>query len=91
MQDSGRLDEALLPVDSALQDWPRTSLDEKGAERLFQGQKVPSPNPEIRGRVRVYGPEDHFLGLAEADADGNLVPQRLFPGLGTNTGQFEAK
>lgn len=91
MEESGQLDEALLPVDAPLQDWPRADLDEKGTERLFQGQKVPSPDSEIRGRVRVYGPEGDFLGLAEVDVDGNLVPQRLFPGLRTNTGQFEAK
>lgn len=91
LQAGGRLDEALLPVDSALQDWPRTSLDAAGADRLFQGQKVPCPDPGIRGRVRVYGPEGDFLGLAQAQEDGNLVPQRLFPGLRTNTGRFEAK
>jgi tRNA pseudouridine55 synthase len=91
MEESGNLDDALLPVDSALEDWPRVSLDEAGVERLFQGQKVPSPDPEIRGKLRVYGPEGNFLGLADAEIDGNLVPQRLFPGLRTNTGQFEAK
>lgn len=91
LEADGRLDEALLPVDSALEDWPRVSLDADGVERLFQGQKVPSPSPDIQGRLRVYGPEGEFVGLADAEIDGNLVPRRLFPGLRTDTGQFEAK
>jgi len=91
LAEAGQLDDALLPVDSALPDWPRVNLDEGGVERLFQGQKVPSPDPTIRGKLRAYGPEGDFLGLVEAEVDGNLVPQRLFPGLRTTSDQFEAK
>ncbi len=91
LAEAGRLDEALLPVDSALQDWPRVNLDESGVERLFQGQKVQSPDPTMRGKLRAYGPEGNFFGLVEAEIDGKLVPQRLFPGLRANTSKFEAK
>jgi tRNA pseudouridine55 synthase len=44
------------------------------------GQAVRSaarPAAEAGRRVRLYGPEGQFLGLAEALADGQLQPRRL--------------
>ena len=91
MAGEGRLDEALMPVDSALPDWPRVDLDADSVEHLFQGRKVAVSALEARGRVRIYGPGGEFVAIAEAGDDGLLVPQRMFPGLRLELGQPEGK
>lgn len=91
MASEGRLDEALLPVDSALADWPRVDLDADSVEHLFQGRKVAFPATRARGRVRIYGPSGEFVAIAEAQDDGLLVPQRMFPGLRLESDQSDGK
>ena len=81
MASEGRQDDALLPVDSALADWPRVELDAAAVEHLFQGRKVAFPGNTARGQVRVFGPRGEFLAIAKAEDGGMLAPQRMFPGL----------
>jgi tRNA pseudouridine55 synthase len=72
--------EGLMPPDSALQALPRAGLDEGQVVALRQGQAVQARTvPETHGgrRVRVYGPDGAFLGLAEPIPDGRLQPRRL--------------
>lgn len=79
----------LLPPDAALQALPRVALSAAQAAMLRQGQTVrpdapaaaaspgAGPSPAGSRRVRIYGPEGVFMGLAEALADGRLQPRRL--------------
>lgn len=77
--DNGELSDALLPVDAGLPDWPRVALDADQRGRFKHGQQFPlrTVDPPV-GQVRVYGPEEDLLGLAEIKPDGILQPMRVF-------------
>jgi tRNA pseudouridine55 synthase len=66
----------LLPVDAALQSWRRYDLPEGGVAAFRQGQTLSVPAAEP-GNVRIYAAGLGFLGLAELQAAGRLVPLRL--------------
>jgi tRNA pseudouridine55 synthase len=70
----------LLPPDAALQNVPKAMLDEAQVSAIRHGQTVrceTAPRVEVGRRVRLYGPDSAFLGLAEALSDGRLQPRRL--------------
>jgi tRNA pseudouridine55 synthase len=70
----------LLPPDTALALLPRASLTGEQVNSIRHGQAVrqPADPAPVPGRkVRLYGPEGEFFGLAEAMPDGWLQPRRL--------------
>jgi tRNA pseudouridine55 synthase len=74
--------EHLLPPDAALQALPHARVTEGQVAILRHGQPLEAGTAPIEGvvtgrRVRVYGPEGAFLGLAELMPDGRLQPRRL--------------
>lgn len=72
------LDQALLPVEAALDDWPRLVLTDNTAYYLRQGQAVQIPQAPTSGLVRlVVGDESRFIGVGRILADGRVAPQRL--------------
>jgi len=72
------LDELLLPIDSALQGFPRVDLDVADRQRVRQGQALSLVgDSSMVGSVRLYGPAGEFLGMGEGDANGQLRPRRL--------------
>lgn len=74
------LDALLLPVDAALGDLPRVSLDDTAERALLQGQSV-AASEDIRldaQMLRAYGPGERFLGLVTPEATGRVKPERLF-------------
>lgn len=75
--EEGALEAALLPVDAGLADWPLCRIDQDRAERFLHGNPVPAESPDS-GRVRVYGPGNRLLGLAEPGQSGALRPVRIF-------------
>lgn len=72
----GRLDEKLLPVDSALEHWPAARLGADAAWYFGRGQAVVVPGAPTTGWLRVYD-GDRFLGLGEVIPDGRITPRRL--------------
>lgn len=70
-------DEALLPVESSVQDLPSVELDDDSAYYLLQGQSVWKSGVKINGLFRIYQESGRFLGLGELDADGKVAPKRL--------------
>lgn len=74
-----RLDEILLPVDSALDHWPSVELGADSAYYLMQGQAVMAPGAPSSGKVRLYDEGHGFLGIGEVKLDGRVAPTRLFP------------
>jgi hypothetical protein len=72
--------EGLLPPDAALQALPRAGLSETQAAAVQQGQAVRHEAGITGRRVRIYGPDGAFMGLAEGLPDGRLQPRRLFVG-----------
>lgn len=71
------LDERLLPVDSAVVDWPLVRLDADSAHYVLRGQAVQVPRAPTEGRVRLYAEGDGFLGIGEVADDGRIAPKRL--------------
>ncbi len=70
----------LLGPDTALQALPQARLTAAQVSTLRHGQAVlqpADPDPAIGQRVRAYGPQGEFLGLAEALPGGWLQPRRL--------------
>ena len=82
----GRLDEVMLPLDSAVADWPPLILDEEAAGRIVHGQPVAGTMPgqkETRmgkGKwARVYSAEGEFLAIARWNQDeGSWRPHKVF-------------
>lgn len=71
------LDEMLLPLDTALSDWPAINLNPDAAYYLKMGQPVMVPKAPSEGWVRLYEPEELFVGIGEIQADGLVAPKRL--------------
>ena len=71
------LDEALLPVDTAVADWPRVTFDADSAYYVRQGQAVQVPGAPTEGLVALYGPQGRFLGVGQILDDGRVGPKRL--------------
>ncbi len=71
------LDEWLLPLDSAVADWPAVSVSGDSAFYLRQGQPVLVPRAPTQGWVRLYQGEQQFLGIGEILDDGRVAPRRL--------------
>ncbi len=79
--EKGSLDPFLLPVSSAVGDWPELRLTGATAYYLRQGQPVIVPHAPSSGWVRLLEqPEDgtpRFLGVGEVLDDGRVAPRRL--------------
>ncbi|HEX7047220.1 MAG TPA: tRNA pseudouridine(55) synthase TruB [Gammaproteobacteria bacterium] len=71
------LDELLLPVDSAVADWPVVSLDADMSFYVRRGQAVQVAGSPTEGRVRLYSDAGKFLGIGEVADDGRIAPKRL--------------
>lgn len=67
----------LLAPDIALADRAELALGKAEADRFMHGQRL-RVVAAASDLLRVYGPERHFLGIAECDAEGRLSPRRVF-------------
>jgi tRNA pseudouridine55 synthase len=72
------LDAVLLPVESAVVDWPGLRLSDDVAYYLRRGQAVLVPRAPTAGWVRLYEGDAKFLGVGEVLDDGRIAPRRLF-------------
>jgi tRNA pseudouridine55 synthase len=75
-QGHAALDHLLLPIDTALADWPAVRVGADAAFYLGQGQAVMVPKAPTEGWVRVYH-GDAFLAVGEVQDDGLIAPRRL--------------
>lgn len=73
------LDALLLPVDTALGDWPAVRVSADSAFYLRQGQAVLVPKAPTEGWVRIYHGDD-FMAVGEVQDDGLIAPRRLMTG-----------
>lgn len=71
------LDRRLLPIDSALADWPGVNLSDDAAYFLKRGQTVFIPRTSDRGWVRLFNGQMNFLGIGQVLDDGRVAPRRL--------------
>ena len=72
------LDECLLPADRALTMWPRIMVPAALCGPFTHGRTVAVPTDWPRGQVRIYSPQDEFLGIGEVSGPGRLAPRRVF-------------
>jgi len=76
------LDALLLPVSSAVSDWPVVSLSDATAFYIRQGQPVIVPHAPSSGHVQLIerakdGSTGTFIGVGEILDDGRVAPRRL--------------
>jgi len=71
------LDELLLPIESAISNWPDLMLNDDAAYYLKQGQPILMPKAPSEGWVRLYSSKNGFLGVGEMMDDGRVAPKRL--------------
>ncbi|MBK1727059.1 tRNA pseudouridine(55) synthase TruB [Halorhodospira neutriphila] len=71
------LDAALLPMDSALTQYPAVELADDLAHFVVQGQPVFVPKAPTAGWLRLYERSGRFLGMGQVLDDGRVGPKRL--------------
>jgi tRNA pseudouridine55 synthase len=71
------MDDWLLPLESALAEWPQVALTPDAAFYMRQGQPILVPNAPTSGWVRLYTNESDFLGVGQILDDGRVAPKRL--------------
>lgn len=75
---SSLLDSLLLPMDTAVADFPEVNVPDASAAYLMQGQAVRVANLEANKLVRItLGTARRFVGIGEMNDDGLLAPKRL--------------
>ena len=68
---------AMIAPDEALPGMASVHLPAQLAQRLAHGQAV-TVGGTAPGKVRLYDAQGRFMGLGEADAEGQVRPRRLF-------------
>ena len=71
------IDSHLLPMESALSQWPDVSLTDDMVFYLKRGQAVLVPRAPTAGLVKLYGSKEGFLGIGHILDDGRVAPKRL--------------
>ena len=79
-EDKRATDDLLLPIETALTQWPDVRLSPDTAFYLRQGQAVLVPRAPTSGWVRLYEGEHTFLGMGEILDDGRVAPRRMMKG-----------
>ena len=84
LADTGKLEEALLPVESAFKELPEVRLGNRQFGQFVNGVKLDLERiscPEAKGNLRVTGEDGAFGGLAYRDEEeGKLRIRKLFWG-----------
>ena len=71
------LDEKLLPLDTALINFPDIELSEEMAFSITRGQAVRIADAPVEGFVRLYRPKREFIGVGAVLEDGRIAPRRM--------------
>jgi len=74
------LDRFLLPMETALEQWPEVCLSDDLAFYLRQGQAVFVPRAPTQGWVKLRTADRRFLGVGRVLDDGRVAPKRLISG-----------
>lgn len=71
------LDALLLPMQTAVAQWPELHLSESVAYYLRMGQPVLVPRAPTSGLVCLFRDRERFIGVGEVLDDGRIAPRRL--------------
>jgi tRNA pseudouridine55 synthase len=77
LSSAARLDDRLLPADTAVPDLPAVVLEWEQVGKIRCGQRIAHVGNDVRGPVKLYGPDGEMVGIGEAEADW-LAPRRMF-------------
>ncbi len=81
LAESGTLEEALLPIDSALKELPALKLTEEETQLMCNGIKVKRSDTPNSDMIRLYNQNDTFIGIgkySKNDKDEALIaPRRM--------------
>jgi len=67
----------LLPMDTALKDFPKILLTEDKVFCLRQGQSIEVSDIPRLGQLRIYNSSNEFIGLGDAIKNNLIKPKRL--------------
>jgi tRNA pseudouridine55 synthase len=70
-------DALLLPVDSAIEHFPKIILDVAAAQFFKHGQAIWQAGEILAAELRVYEENGLFIGLGKLLDDGKIAPKRL--------------
>ncbi len=69
-------DKLLLEVDEVIRDWPSQTVDEESALKFRHGSKPAIAAEDSEDLLRIYGPDNGFLGLGKI-SNGRLQTVRI--------------
>jgi tRNA pseudouridine55 synthase len=75
--DAAAAEACLLPADRLAAGLGRLDLDLDSAWQIRHGQAIWRSGLRVGERLRLYGPDGGFLGVAEVDVEGKAAPRRL--------------
>lgn len=81
--ENGTLDEIVIPVDKALEEYPVIKVTAAQAKRFSNGGELDLQRlkyPRMLGYFRIYDPENRFIGLGEIGTGDSLTVKRVFVG-----------
>lgn len=81
--ENGTLENILIPVDKALEEYPVIKVTAAQAKRFRNGGELDLQRlkyPRMLGLFRIYDPEDNFIGLGEIGNGDSLSIKRVFVG-----------
>lgn len=67
----------LAPIDDALMTLPEVTLTSLATHYLLQGQPISMTHGHAPGWVRLYEPDNQFIGMGEVLDDGRVAPRRM--------------
>ena len=80
---SGRIEDVLIPVDKALEEYPVIKVSEAQAKRFRNGGELSLERlkyPRMLGYFRIYDPAGNFIGIGEIGQKDCLEIKRVFMG-----------
>ncbi len=76
--DFAKLDQLLLPIDSALVNLPILTFNEEEAVRILHGQRIHVDAPLMDNeQYRLYDDQGHFLGVGVPNTPTSIGPKRI--------------
>ena len=81
--ENGEISGVLIPVDKALEEYPIIKVTAAQAKRFRNGGELDLQRlkyPRMLGLIRIYDPDDNFIGLGEIGTGDSLTVKRVFVG-----------
>ena len=81
--ENGTLDEVVIPVEKALENYPMIKVTAAQAKRFRNGGELDLQRlkyPRMLGFFRIYDPDDDFIGLGEIGLGDSLAVKRVYMG-----------